>query len=124
MKKLRFLTILMICLNSFSQDKVLNIPVFTNLKDSTYSNLEKSIGLSVDINYQIQKNMDKQITRKQLDEKAMPLQKSLDSLSIILDNDDRNTLKYYQAQLANILVVNQVASNKKKTVVKKKKQQE
>ena len=116
MKNPFFFTIivLMFCVNSFSQERNLNIPIVTDLKDSNYTNLEKSIGLSIDINYQIQKNMDKKITKKQLDEKAIPLQKSLDSLTEILNDDDKEILKHYQIQLANILVDKQIAINKKK----------
>lgn len=60
----------------YSQNRKLDIPIIYTEEDTIHSNLEKSISLQMSIHNKISSHMDKEITRKELDEKAMPQKKN------------------------------------------------
>lgn len=55
----------------------------------------------------------KQITKEELDKKAMPLQKQLDSLRLILTTNEIKELDSYRTQLFNELIDRKVIRDRK-----------
>lgn len=102
-----FAFIILISCNNPSDTKTLNntlqpSPVQTELTKK--SNLDQAKETQKTIFELIEEAETKKITKKQLDKKAKPLQRHLDSLTLVLTPDEKKELKSYGEVLFNEMI--------------------
>ena len=109
-----FAFIILISCNNPSDTKTLN----NNLQPSSVqaeltvkSNLDEAKETQKTIFELIEQAETKKITKKQLDKKAKPLQKHLDSLTLVLNADEKKELKSYGSILLCIIILISTSSD-------------
>jgi hypothetical protein len=102
-----FAFIILIGCNNPSDTNTLNNnvqPSSVQAELTVKSNLDEAKETQKTIFELIEQAETKKITKKQLDKKAKPLQKHLDSLTLVLNADEKKELKSYGSILFNEMI--------------------